>query len=435
MEPSLEASGDGHQGGAEHPQPRCCLFTALLWVWGPNCLEIIPRRSTWFRETPVQIKVSFTFAPSWFRIVGKWFGVPPNQLGRMTNNINPRDGPGGGGNCPSSQRQRSGDTPGSTNLDTASVRGVKLSEGSRRGCGWNLILAGVSPGAPPSSPALGKGWEQAELRASWLWWGRMCKGLEQNELEWDCVGQRGWRGSQREGAGGCCGSIPNPLTGAGFHGSPLRPGDLGSCYGSQPPSRSPGARLFQEQLPICLQQEAGNEFRVLLRWRARPSLSLLNSTQFPHIHTPSSFLIPQGRELWLEEATPSTSNPCQLAGRAGRAAILAPPGCRMCHPLPGSGGVRSDPSGDIMEYPGLSASGRASAMQLAWPPPSPSHSSPSASPTPRGWGPTRMGTKPCFSLSLRTSGSCQDTTLVRCLKSHSQTQRIFVAGSLASSLW
>lgn len=301
--------------------------------------------------------------------------------------------------------------------------------------GWHLILAGVSPGAPPSSPALGKGWEQAELRASWLWWGRMCKGLEQNELEWDCVGQRGWRGSQREGAGGCCGSIPNPLTGAGFHGSPLRPGDLGSCYGSQPPSRSPGARLFQEQLPICLQQEAGNEFRVLLRWRARPSLSLLNSTQFPHIHTPSSFLIPQGRELWLEEATPSTSNPCQLAGRAGRAAILAPPGCRMCHPLPGSGGVRSDPSGDIMEYPGLSASGRASAMQLAWPPPSPSHSSPSASPTPRGWGPTRMGTKPCFSLSLRTSGSCQDTTLVRCLKSHSQTQRIFVAGSLASSLW
>lgn len=165
------------------------------------------------------------------------------------------------------------------------------------------------------------------------------------------------------------------------------------------------------------------------------AIELNPARQFPHIHTPNSFLIPQGRELWLEEATPSTRHPCQLAGRAGRAAILAPPGCRMCHPLPGSGGVRSDPSRDIMEYPGLSASGRASAMQLAWPPPSPSHSSPSASPTPRGWGPTRMGTKPCFSLSLRTSGSCQDTTLVRCLKSHSQTQRIFVAGSLAPSLW
>lgn len=155
VEPSLEASGDGHQGGAEHPQPRCCLFTALLWVWSPNCLEIIPRRSTWFTETPVQIKVSFTFAPSWFCIVGKWFGVPPKQLGRMTNNINPRDGPGGGGNCPSSQRQCSGDTPGSTtNLDTASVRAVKLSEGRENLMGGTSSLPGCHREHPrPHQPS------------------------------------------------------------------------------------------------------------------------------------------------------------------------------------------------------------------------------------------------------------------------------------------
>lgn len=194
--------------------------------------------------------------------------------------------------------------------------------------------------------------------------------------------------------------------------------DAAVAHSPPPACLDPG--FSRGQLPICLPQEAGNEFHVLLRWHAKPLLSPISS-----YCASDSLVTPQGREPWPEEATPSSSHACPWAGRAGRAVILAPPGCLVCHSLPSSGRVRSDPGRDV-ENPGHSPSGRASAMQLAWLPPSPSHCSPWAGPSPRG--PT-TGTKLCFSLSPRTWGSCQDTTLLRCQKSYSLTSGYLLQGA------
>lgn len=114
--------------------------------------------------------------------------------------------------------------------------------------------------------------------------------------------------------------------------------DAAVAHSPPPACLDPG--FSRGQLPICLPQEAGNEFRVLLRWRAKPLLSPISS-----YYASDSLVTPQGREPWPEEATPNSSHACPWAGRAGRALILAPPGCLVCHSLPSSGTVRSGPAG------------------------------------------------------------------------------------------
>lgn len=208
----------------------------------------------------------------------------------MKNNVSPRLGEGETVSHPRDKARGTQQAPGTGELHPYGLGGPE-------GAGGTRSLLGVSLGAPRSSPALGEGWEQAELRAA----GFGGVGCAKDELEWDCAAQWGRRGSQRDGTGGCCGSIPNRPTGVGFHGSALQPGNLGSCCGSQLPSHFAWSPLFPGT-PMCLRGETGNELRDSFRWRAQPLLSLLNSSQ------PSSFL------LFVLQILPSTHR----GGSSGR---------------------------------------------------------------------------------------------------------------------